>query len=74
MSNRRFFVSMIPNSNLLLVAINKLEEVVSDDNSVIMTTEAKKINVQERYNASHPCHKLYLNGLYIRRLTECYVS
>jgi hypothetical protein len=66
---------MIPNSNLLLVAINKLNEVASNnENTIIMTTEAKKINVQERYNASHPCHKLYLNGLYIRRLTECYVS
>lgn len=66
---------MIPNSNLLLVAINKLDEVVANDNNaVVMTTEAKKIDVQERYGASHPCHKLYLNGLYIRRLTECYVS
>lgn len=76
MSNRRFYVSMIPNSNLLLVIINKVNETAEESNTanIKMTTEPIEMETEEVYNVPHPCHKLYMNGLDIRRLSECFVS
>lgn len=39
-----------------------------------MTTEAQVMDVLTQYGEEFPCHKLYMNDLPRRRLTECFVS
>lgn len=72
---RPFHAHGIPNSNLLLVVINKIDSAMDSFKfEGTMTTEAQVMEVKKTYNVSFPCHKLYMNELPRRRLTECFVS
>lgn len=76
MSNRTFFVSQIPNSNLLLIVINKINEPARELNTVnvAMTTDAIEMVTETTYGEVHPCHKRYMNFFERRRIDECFVS
>jgi hypothetical protein len=65
---------MVPNSNLLLVVIDKTNQTEKDFPA--LTTEPQIIDISSVYGRDvvHPCHKLFLNNLTIRRLDECFVS
>lgn len=39
-----------------------------------MTTKMQELEYVAEYGSEFPCHKLYLNDLRRRRLTECFVS
>jgi hypothetical protein len=72
-----FFVNIIPNSNLLLIVINKINDISSESmptDGSKMTTEPIEMETQLQYGVVHPCHKLYMAELERRRLDECYVS
>lgn len=76
MSNRPFFVNRIPNSNLLLIVINKINDITIEASASEspMTTEPIEMETGIQYGVVHPCHKLYMNTLERRRLDECFVS
>lgn len=67
-----FVVHRIPNSNLLLVFVNKMENLDTPVND--LTTDPKEIDRIDQYDCEHPCHKIYMNELPRRRLDECFVS
>lgn len=73
--HRPFHAHGIPNSNLLLVVINKIESVADSYwFEGAMKTEAQVMETYSQYGVEFPCHKLYMNDLHRRRLTECFVS
>lgn len=75
MSNRPFFVNRIPNTNLLLVVINKIDDAAADlHDGEVLSTEPVEMETGLQYGVEHPCHKLYMNNLKRRRLDECFVS
>lgn len=75
MSCRPFYVNRIPNSNLLLIVINKISLTTeSTSSSGILSTEPIEMETGLKYGVVHPCHKLYMNTLPRRRLDECFVS
>lgn len=68
--HRPFFVNRIPRSNLLLVVVDTKHEMTD----IKLSTEPVELTVEDVYNVTHPCHKLYMNTLPRRRLDECFVS
>lgn len=67
-----FDVHRIPNSNLLLVVVNKMEDLENPPD--ILTTDPQEMVTGVQYGSEHPCHKIYMNNLPRRRLDECFVS
>lgn len=64
----------IPNSNLLLIVINKINDITVDASEDILSTKTVEMETGLQYKVEHPCHKLYMNSLTRRRLDECFVS
>lgn len=69
-------MNRIPNSNLLLIVINKINLTTESTaaSSGILSTEPIEMETGLQYGVVHPCHKLYMNTLPRRRLDECFVS
>lgn len=77
MFHRPFFVNKIPNSNLLLIVINKINDTALADSSKsveVLSTKPFEMETGLQYGVPHPCHKLYMNTFERRRLDECFVS
>lgn len=68
-------MNRIPNSNLLLIVINKMNDMTTESSDgEVLSTEPLEMETGLQYGVVHPCHKLYMNNLTRRRLDECFVS